>query len=195
MLLTAFYISHENCVKIFLLWFINNCLIYQKTIALRALINMTLNLLVYINHSYTTSNFITLYFLRVLILWYPLLIIVLYHQTKTSINFWYRWELKLRSLIQPSETYYFILTILLMHKLYYLTILFFLPNIELYQHTTHAQTLLHQYFFLQDLLHDYLDILIWVVLTCALRAFINCQFQKKINITFMENTISSRESF
>ena len=115
MLLTAFYISHENGIKIFLLWFINNYLMYQKTIALRAFINMTLNLLVYINHSYTTSNFITLYFLRVLILWHPLLMIILYHQTKTPIGFWYKWELKPRSLIQSSETYYFILTILLMH--------------------------------------------------------------------------------
>ena len=28
----------------------------------------------------------------------------LYHQTKTSIDFWYRQELNLRSLIQPLET-------------------------------------------------------------------------------------------
>ena len=27
----------------------------------------------------------------------------LYHQTKTSINFWFRWELNPRTLIQPSD--------------------------------------------------------------------------------------------
>ena len=31
------------------------------------------------------------------------LIIAIYHQTNTPINFWYRRELNLRSLIQPSE--------------------------------------------------------------------------------------------
>ena len=30
--------------------------------------------------------------------------IILYHQTKTPISFWCRWELNPRSLIQPSET-------------------------------------------------------------------------------------------
>ena len=35
--------------------------------------------------------------------WRPLLIIALYHQTKTSINFWCRQGLNPRSLIQPSE--------------------------------------------------------------------------------------------
>ena len=30
--------------------------------------------------------------------------IVFYHQTKTPINFWCRWRLNLRSLIQPLET-------------------------------------------------------------------------------------------
>ena len=28
----------------------------------------------------------------------------LYHQTKTPIDFWYKWELNLKSLIQPLET-------------------------------------------------------------------------------------------
>ena len=36
-------------------------------------------------------------------LWRPLLMIALYHQTKTPISFWCRRELNLRSLIQPSE--------------------------------------------------------------------------------------------
>ena len=27
----------------------------------------------------------------------------LYHQTKISINFWFRWELNPRTLIQPSD--------------------------------------------------------------------------------------------
>ena len=37
-------------------------------------------------------------------LWRPLLIITLYHQTKTPISFLYRWGLNPRSLIQLSET-------------------------------------------------------------------------------------------
>ena len=37
-------------------------------------------------------------------LWRLLLMIVLYHQTKSSINFWCRRGLNPRSLIQPSET-------------------------------------------------------------------------------------------
>ena len=37
-------------------------------------------------------------------LWRPLLIIVLYHQTKTPISFWCKRGLNSRSLIQPSET-------------------------------------------------------------------------------------------
>ena len=37
-------------------------------------------------------------------LWRPLLMIALYHQTKTPIRFWCRWGLNSRSLIQPSET-------------------------------------------------------------------------------------------
>ena len=37
-------------------------------------------------------------------LWRPLLMIALYHQTKTPISFWCRRGLNLRSLIQPSET-------------------------------------------------------------------------------------------
>ena len=36
-------------------------------------------------------------------LWRPLLMIALYHQTKTLISFWYRRGLNPRSLIQPSE--------------------------------------------------------------------------------------------
>ena len=34
----------------------------------------------------------------------PLLMIALYHQTKTLISFWCRWGLNLKSLVQPSET-------------------------------------------------------------------------------------------
>ena len=34
----------------------------------------------------------------------PTLDNALYHQTKTLINFWCRWKLNLRSLIQPLET-------------------------------------------------------------------------------------------
>ena len=37
-------------------------------------------------------------------LWRPLLMISLYNQTKTTINFWCRRELNPKSLIQPSET-------------------------------------------------------------------------------------------
>ena len=37
-------------------------------------------------------------------LWRQLLLITLYHQTKTPISFWCRRGLNLRSLIQPSET-------------------------------------------------------------------------------------------
>ena len=36
-------------------------------------------------------------------LWRPLLMIALYHQTKTPITFWCRWGLNPRFLIQPSE--------------------------------------------------------------------------------------------
>ena len=36
-------------------------------------------------------------------LWRPLLMIALYHQTKTPINFWCRRRLNPKSLIQPSE--------------------------------------------------------------------------------------------
>ena len=43
------------------------------------------------------------FFERVLSLWYPLLIITLYHQTKTLINFLCRQELNPRSLIQSLE--------------------------------------------------------------------------------------------
>ena len=37
-------------------------------------------------------------------LWRLLMIITLYHQTKTQIGFWCRQELNPRSSIQPSET-------------------------------------------------------------------------------------------
>ena len=37
-------------------------------------------------------------------LWHLLLMIALYHQTKTPISFWCRRGLNSRSLIQPSET-------------------------------------------------------------------------------------------
>ena len=37
-------------------------------------------------------------------LWHPLLMIALYHQTKTPISFWYRQGLNPRSLIQPSKS-------------------------------------------------------------------------------------------
>ena len=37
-------------------------------------------------------------------LWCPLLMIALYHQTKTQISFWCRRGLNPRSLIQPLET-------------------------------------------------------------------------------------------
>ena len=47
----------------------------------------------------------TFFFLRKSFnVWRPLLMIALYHRTKTSINFWCRQELNPRSLIQPSET-------------------------------------------------------------------------------------------
>ena len=37
-------------------------------------------------------------------LWHLLLMISIYHQTKTPISFWYRRELNLRSFIQLLET-------------------------------------------------------------------------------------------
>ena len=43
------------------------------------------------------------FFLESFNLWRPLLMIVLYHQTKTPISFWCRRGLNLRSFIQPSE--------------------------------------------------------------------------------------------
>ena len=39
-------------------------------------------------------------------LWCLLLMITLYHQTKILISFWYKRGLNLKSLIQPSETYF-----------------------------------------------------------------------------------------
>ena len=50
-----------------------------------------------------TSLKTTIFFWESFNLWCPLLMIVLYHQTKTPISFWCRREF-LRSLIQPSET-------------------------------------------------------------------------------------------
>ena len=44
------------------------------------------------------------FFLESFNLWCPLLIIILYHQTKTPISFCCRQELNLKILIQPSET-------------------------------------------------------------------------------------------
>ena len=37
-------------------------------------------------------------------LWHPLLVVVLYHQTKTPISFWCKRGSNPRSLIQPLET-------------------------------------------------------------------------------------------
>ena len=44
------------------------------------------------------------FFLESFNLWRPLLMITLYHQTKTPISFWCRRELNSRSFIQSSET-------------------------------------------------------------------------------------------
>ena len=58
-----------------------------------------------INHlNKLLKNVTFFFFLESFNLWCPLLMIVLYHQIKTPISFWYRQELNLRSLIQPSET-------------------------------------------------------------------------------------------
>ena len=46
----------------------------------------------------------TLFFIESFNLWHPLLIIVLYHQTKTLISFWCWRGLNLRSLIQSLQT-------------------------------------------------------------------------------------------
>ena len=48
--------------------------------------------------------FIFLFFLESFNLWRPLLMIALYHQTKTPISLWCRRKLNPRSLIQLSET-------------------------------------------------------------------------------------------
>ena len=45
-----------------------------------------------------------LFFLESFNLWHPLLMITLYHQTKTPISFWCRRGLNPKSLIQLSET-------------------------------------------------------------------------------------------
>ena len=44
------------------------------------------------------------FFLESFNLWRPLLVIAIYHQTKTLISFWCRQRLNPKSLIQPSET-------------------------------------------------------------------------------------------
>ena len=51
----------------------------------------------------TFNENMNFFFLEGFNLWRPLLMIALYHQTKTPISFWCRWGLNLRSLIQPSE--------------------------------------------------------------------------------------------
>ena len=45
----------------------------------------------------------TFFFLESFNLWRPLLMIDLYHQTKTLISFWYRQRLNPKSLIQPTK--------------------------------------------------------------------------------------------
>ena len=49
-------------------------------------------------------NFFFYFFYECFNLWGPLLMIIFYHQTKTSINFWCRRRLNLRFFIQPLET-------------------------------------------------------------------------------------------
>ena len=57
------------------------------------------------HHSVGSSNFsFFFFFIESFNLWRSLLIIALYHQTKTPINFWYKRKLNPRSLIQSSET-------------------------------------------------------------------------------------------
>ena len=48
--------------------------------------------------------FLFLFWKKSFNLWHPLLIIAIYHQTKTPISFWCRRRLNLKFLIQPSET-------------------------------------------------------------------------------------------
>ena len=52
----------------------------------------------------TTNSFFFFFWRESFNLWRPLLMITLYHQTKTPINLRYKWGLNPRSLIQPSET-------------------------------------------------------------------------------------------
>ena len=56
-----------------------------------------------VRHSYTAILAIN-FFLESFNLWRPLLMIALYHQTKTPISFWCKRGMNPRSLIQPSET-------------------------------------------------------------------------------------------
>ena len=52
---------------------------------------------------YFTSTYFYTFFLESFNLWRPLLMIALYHQTKTPISFWCRQGLNPKFLIQPSE--------------------------------------------------------------------------------------------
>ena len=63
-------------------------------------------------------------------LWRPLLMIAFYYQTKTSISFWYRQGLNLKSFIQPSETLSVELT---GTHLFYLSLCYFVlvSNVEI----------------------------------------------------------------
>ena len=47
--------------------------------------------------------FLHLFFIESFNIWHPLLIIALYHQTKTPISFLCKWKLNPRSFIQPSK--------------------------------------------------------------------------------------------
>ena len=61
-------------------------------------------LLVILQYFFISLNYFFFnFFLESFNLQRPLLMIALYHQTKTPISFWYRWGLNPRSLIQPSE--------------------------------------------------------------------------------------------
>ena len=57
-----------------------------------------------------------------------LLIIALYYQIKTPIDFWYKWRLNVRSLIQPSETLPVKLTGTYMNKVFWLFIESFISS-------------------------------------------------------------------
>ena len=65
-------------------------------------------LVVFFTYSYIPFMYLCFFFFFFLWesfnLWHPLLIIHLYHQTKSPISFWCRQGLNSRSLIQPSKT-------------------------------------------------------------------------------------------